>query len=266
VRAGIALLALAALCGGCRSVVPEVALPAGDPRPDALVAAWEAHTASRDALRATARLAVDAPGAGQGGDDLALRSKQRMWLSRPANLRVEVLGFLDTAIAVLVIDGERYALLESTSRRFDEGPVYDGLLWDAARMDLSPEEAVEVILGALVLDPAWTRSGAWAVEDRVRVAFVDAANQPRRILEFGADGALQSSTQLGADGETVWEAEYDDYVALGGPDSMAPEAALFARSIAVSSETGRAEITLRNVELNPTLPADLFRLGAPEGG
>jgi len=141
VRPAIALFALAALCGGCRSIVPETPLATDDPRPDALVAAWQAHTESRHALRATARLAVDAPGAGEGGEDLALRSKQRMWLARPANLRVEVLGFLDTALAVLVTDGERYALLESESRHFDEGPIYDGLLWDAARMDLSADEA-----------------------------------------------------------------------------------------------------------------------------
>lgn len=260
-RAAIALLALAALCSGCRSVVQETPLPADDPRPAALVAAWQAHTASRHALRATARLAVDAPGAGEGGDDLALRSKQRMWLSRPANLRVEVLGFLDTALAVLVIDGERYALLESAARRFDEGPIYDGLLWDAARMDLAPEEAVLVILGALALDPTWTRSDAWTIDDRVRVAFADAAGRPRRVLEFGAGGELLANISLDLDGETAWEAEYADFVVLGDLT-----AAPFARRVALSSETGRAEITLRNVELNPTLPADLFRLSAPEGG
>jgi hypothetical protein len=261
VRPAIALLALAALCGGCRTAVPATPLPADDPRPDALVAAWQAHTASRHALRATARLAVDAPGAGERGDDLALRSKQRMWLSRPANLRVEVLGFLDTAVAVLVVDGERYALLESAARRFDEGPVYDGLLWDAARLDLSPEEAVLVILGTLALDPDWTRSEAWTIDDRVRVAFADASGRPRRILEFGAGGELLANTHLDVAGETAWEAEYGDYVALGDLT-----AAPFARRVALSSETGRAEITLRNVELNPTLPPDLFRLSAPEGG
>ncbi len=255
------VLTLAALCGGCRTVVPDTPLPADDPRPDALVAAWQAHTASRDALRATARLAVDAPGAGERGDDLALRSKQRMWLARPANLRVEVLGFLDTAVAVLVIDGERYALHESAARRFDEGPVYEGLLWDAARMDLSPEEAVLVILGAPALEPDWRRSGAWATADGVRVAFADAAGQPQRLLEFGVGGELRANVQLGEDGSVSWEAEYDDYVDLDDP-----EAARFARSIAVSSETGRAQITLRNVTLNPTLPSDLFRLSAPEGG
>ena len=106
---------------------------------------------------------VDAPGAGAGGADLALRSKQRMWLSRPASLRVEVLGFLDTALAVLVTDGHRYALLESAERRYDEGVVYEGLLWDAARLDLRPDEAVDVILGVAADRAGWARSAAWSL-------------------------------------------------------------------------------------------------------
>jgi hypothetical protein len=258
VRAWIVLLALVALSGGCRTALPAMPLPADDPRPTALLAAWRTHTEGRDGLRAVARLAVDAPGAGVGGDDLALRSKQRMWLSRPANLRIEVLGFLDTALAVLVTDGERYALLESEVRRFDEGPVYDELLWDAARMDLSPEEAVEVILGAPGGGAEWTRSGAWAVEDRVRIELADAAGRPRRSLEFGPSGELRALVKLARDGSVVWEARFDDFVELTGTP--------FARRVAVESATGRAELTLRNVELNPTLHEDLFRLSAPEGG
>ena len=111
-RAG-AWLALVALATGCVSTIPARPLPSDDPRPAALLEAWHAHTASREALQATARLAVDAAGAGANGGDLSFRSKQRMWLERPAQLRVEVLGFLDTTLAVLVTDGERYSLFQS---------------------------------------------------------------------------------------------------------------------------------------------------------
>ena len=248
------LLALGALAAGCRGPVPASPLPAGDPRPDALLAAWQAHTADRESLRAVARLAVDAPGARAGGEDLAFRSKQRLWLSRPAKLRVEVLGFLDTALAVLVTDGERYALLESD--RFEEGPIYDGLLWDAARLDLSPEEAVEVILGAPDRGGDWRRSGAWQVGDRVRIELAEGA--ARRTLEFGPEGELLVLSATGGDGRAAWHARFDDYVPLDGVP--------FARRISVESDAGRADLVLRDVELNPTIPEDWFRLEAPEGG
>src|SRR5258705_8032124 len=77
-------LALVALATGCVSTIPARPLPADDPRPAALLAAWHAHSAGRAALQAVARLAVDAVGAGDGGRDLALRSKQRVWLPRAA--------------------------------------------------------------------------------------------------------------------------------------------------------------------------------------
>ena len=259
-RIPVLLLACAALLAGCRSVPPATPLPAGDPRPEALLAAWRAHTAGRETLRAVARFAVDAPGAGQGGEDLALRSRQRMWLARPANLRVEVLGFLDTALAVLVTDGSRYAWLETAERRFDEGPVYEGLLWDAARLDLTPDEAVEVILGAPGSDAGLFRVAAWAEGRRVRIELADAAGRVRRRLEFGSGGELTGLVKVDPDGRTAWEARFDDYVEVGG--------APFARRVAVRSASGRAELTLRDVELNPTLSEDLFRLrapGVPEG-
>jgi hypothetical protein len=260
VRRLVLALALLAFGTGCVSTVPPAMLPADDPRPDALLAAWRAHTAGRDALQALARFAVDAPRAGVGGRDLALRSKQRMWLARPAQLRVEVLGFLDTTLAVLATDGDHYALLETQERRFEEGPVYEGWLWDAARLDLTPREAVEVILGAPQPDADLTRGAAYAVGDRVRIELVDAAGRVRRVVEFGAGGELRRLAQSDTRGRPLWEALFDDYVELGG--------APFARNVALRSASGRAraELTLRNVELNPSVSPELFRLRAPEGG
>jgi len=234
-------------------------LPADDPRPDALLSAWRAHTAGRDALQAIARFAVDAPGTGVGGRDVAWRSKQRMWLARPAHLRVEVLGFLDTTLLVLATDGDHYALLETQQRRFEEGPVYEGLLWDAARLDLTPGEAVEVILGAPEPDADLARGAAYAVGDRVRIELVDVEGRVRRKVEFGAGGELRRLAQSDAEGRPVWEADFDDYVDLGG--------APFARNVALRSASGRAraELTLRSVELNPGVSPELFQLRAPAG-
>jgi len=251
-------LALAALATGCVSTIPAKPLAEDDPRPDALLAAWRANTARRESLRAVARLAVDAPGAGQGGRDLALRSKQRLWLARPAQLRVEVLGFLDTTLAVLVTDGDRYSLFESQEQRFEEGPVYPELLWDAAHLALTPAEAVEVILGAPEPDAGLTRGAAYLVGERVRIDLTDPGGRVRRVVEFGAGGELRRLAQSDESGEVAWEALFDDYAEIDG--------APFARDVALRSSAGRthAALILRAVELNPVVPADIFRLRPPD--
>lgn len=251
-------LVLLALATGCRSVVPATPLPADDPRPLAVLEAWRLRAGEREALRAVARFAVDAPGAGVGGGDLSLRSRQRLWLARPARLRVEVLGFLDTAVAVLATDGEQYAWLEAEERRYDSGPVYDDLLWDAARLDLTPGEAVEVMLGVPWPDAELRADAAWSLGDGVRIALVDADGRLRRVVEFGGGGELRRLEQHDADGQPAWEVRFGDYVDLAGTP--------FARDVALRDPQGatRAAVTLREIELNPVLPPEIFRLRAPD--
>jgi hypothetical protein len=255
-RAGL-WLALAALATGCVTTIPATRLPANDPRPAALLEAWRAHALERSALQAVARLAIDAPGEGDGGRDVALRSKQRMWLARPAQMRVEVLGFLDTTLAVLVTDGERYSLFESSEQRLQEGLVYPELLWDAAHLALTPAEAVEVILGAPDPDAGLTPAAAYLVGERVRIELADPGGHVRRVVEFGAAGELRRLAQSDERGDVVWEALFDDFVEIDG--------APFARDVALRSSSGRAraELVLRAIELNPDVPADIFRLRPP---
>lgn len=259
-RAAFAALAVLLLASGCRTAPPPRLLPADDPRPRSLLDAWREQADGRRTLSAVARFAVDAPGAGVGGKDLSLRSKQRLWLARPARLRVEVLGFLDTTVAVLTTDGAEYALLQTEERTFDAGPVYPGLLWDAARLDLTPREAVEVILGAPRPDAGLAPGAAYRVGDRVRLELVDADGLARRVVEFGREGWLRRLEQRSAAGEPLWEARWDDYVELdGGP---------FAREVLLRSAVGDSDavLSLRRVELNPPLAPELFRLVAPGAG
>jgi hypothetical protein len=258
-RAAVLALALAlgALGTGCRHTLPAQPLAAADPRPQALLDAWRAQADGREALRAVARLAVDAPGAGVGGRDLSLRSKQRLWLARPASLRVEVLGFLDTALAVLTTDGVDFAWLQSDERRFDTGPVYEALLWDAARLDLTPDEAVEVILGAPRPDADLRVGAAFEQGERVRIELADATGRVRRVVEFDADGQLRRLEQRDAAGRRLWEVRFGDYVDLAG--------GRFARDVSLRDGAGggRADLTLRDVELNPPLAPGLFQLRDP---
>jgi hypothetical protein len=251
-------LALVALATGCVSTIPAKPLPESDPRPAAMLAAWRAHASGRESLRAVARLAVDAPGAGNDGRDLSLRSKQRMWLARPAQLRVEVLGFLDTTLAVLVTDGDRYSLFDSQDQHFEEGPVYPELLADAAHLALTPAEAVEVILGAPEPDAGLARGPAYLVGERIRIELTDPGGRVRRVVEFGAGGELRRLAQSDEAGGMAWEALFDDFAEVGG--------APFARDVALRSESGHshAELVLRSVVLNPDVPVDIFRLRPPD--
>ena len=98
------------LASGCRTPLPETRLGEGDPRPQQLLENLGAGREAVPALRARARVAIDAP-------DLKLSRPQRLAVARPGRLRVEVLGLFGQLAAVLVADRGRYQLYERGSRR-----------------------------------------------------------------------------------------------------------------------------------------------------
>jgi hypothetical protein len=213
----------------------------------------------RTALRGNARLAVDADRAGADGGDVRFRSRQALVLAWPASLRVEVRGLLGNAVAVLTTDGDRYDLFQAEDRSFETGPVHDSLLWEVARLALTPAEVVDVILGAPQLDAALAPSGAFDAGDgRVRIALSDASGMLRRQVDFDRDGRLRWLQQRRGSGAVAWEARFDDYAQVDGTP--------LAHSVSIELREGstRARLTLSRVELNPELPPDIFRLDALE--
>ena len=253
-RAASAALLVLAIGLGCAHAPAPVPASPGDPEVALRVESWKALAASRRALRARARLAVDAPGAGPDGADLSLRSQQRLWLARPGRLRVEVLGLLDQALAVLAVDGERYALLQAAERRLERGEVYPGLLWDVARLDLSTREAVALLLGAPQTE-GWQLAGAYRIGEALTLVFAEAGAEdgvpgPGLEAEFGRGGELQRLERRDAQGRSLWQARYSDFLELDGT--------AFAREVAVRSRGARARVVLRGVELNPSLAPDVF--------
>ncbi len=253
-RAAHALLALC-LLAGCRGVPPLRPLARDDPRPGALLEAWASQAGERSALRGTGRLAVDADGAAAGGRDLHFRSRQALVLARPARLRVELRSLLGTTAAVLATDGERYDFFRAEDRSLESGPVHDGLLWQVARLALTPEEVVDLILGAPGLADALSPTAAFDAGDgRVRIALSDAAGSVRRLVDFDAAGRLRWLQERRRDGAVAWEAAFDDYAPVDGVP--------LARSLTLQLRGGRtrALLSLDAVELNPELSPDLFRL------
>jgi hypothetical protein len=232
---------------GCRSAAMRLPLAADDPRPPALIRAWQERASERRAMRGSARLAVD-------GETLHVRARQILVVERPSRLRVEVQGLLSQTLAVLVTDGPRYQLFRAEDRSFESGEVHPGLLWQVASLDLTPEEAIELVLGAPRLDAALVPLRAFETGDGEIGASSRMAAARRRASRAGAAAQVDA-----------WRGE----PATCRPLRRIPAvSAYFAHAIRVEAPNRpRAELRLSGVELNPALPADIFRLRpVPSGG
>ncbi len=250
---------LAAVAVGCQTAARVRPLASADPRPAALLQAWQASAAERRSLRGSARLAVD-------GESLHVRAKQILVVERPARLRVEVQGLLSQTLAVLVTDGPHYELFRAEDRSVESGEVHAGLLWQVANLALTPEEAIDLVLGAPRLDAALAPQRAFeAADGEIGVELGGGAGAASERLRFDAQGRLRRIERLAAQGDVVWSARFDAYEPISGVP--------FAHRIELESTqpATRAELVLSGVELNPTLPADIFQLrpalkpGRPEG-
>jgi hypothetical protein len=248
-----------ALLGGLTACVSPAAfrpLPPDDPAAQQQLDAWLARGRERHALRGVARLAVDQPGA-----TIPQRSKQLLVLARPASLRVEVLGFLNQPLAVIATDGERFEVYRAEDRRFESGAVDEQLLWDQAGIDLRPADAVAVLLGVPLEEPP--PAPARALRDRngrIRIELDAVDGEGAQRATFDAAGRLDALERLDAAGAARWVARFGDYRDVGGTP--------FAHSIALDVRAGptRAEISFREVEINPELSPELFRLSPAHGG
>lgn len=248
VSAGVALLLLSA----CRTPSAFHPLPAADPRPARLLEAWERGALERRALRGRARIEVE------GASGLRLSGRQVIVVERPKRLRVEVLGLFDQALVVLTTDDDRFELFHAQDLSFEEGPLRPGILWEEARIALHPEEAIELLLGAPLPERGLVPVRAEGSDDgSVRVSLAEPGGAERRQMSFDAQGRLERVEAFDADGGVRWTAAYGDYAPVDGVP--------FAHEIDLYVARGdtRAEIRLRDVELNPELPAGIFSIRPP---
>ena len=203
---------------------------------------WRAGVAERRTLRCTARLAVD-------GDGTRLRAKQRMAVALPARLRVEIQGFLGTTAGVLTVDENEYAFLQGEPRVFETGPVDEALLARVVAVDLSPATVVGVLLGT----PEPTTDLAVSGGAHTTAGLREVRLEGGRLARFDPEGRLRVYQVAPSASGPGWEAEFEEYAVVDG----VPVAHRI--TLAVGSGT-RAVLMLRDVELNPTLSPDIFRL------
>lgn len=237
----------------CATRAPVRPLAPDDPQPRILLENWIENAGERRALRGRARLAVD-----REDGTIHLRGKQLVLLEKPSSLRVEILGFLNQSQVVLVTDGSRFEVYRAHDHSYDSGQVDDHLLWNEAGISLSPEEAVSVLLGAPTFAPGLSPAGAVRDGDgRIRIDLTDANGVVRQRVTFDPAGPLHGFELFDPRGDTVWTAQFRDYRDVGGISFA------HAISLDVAAGTTHAEISFRDVELNPALPAELFQLRPP---
>jgi hypothetical protein len=245
-------IAVALALSACRTPGALRPLPATDPRPAQLLDAYERSALERHALRGRARIEVD------GASGVQLFGRQVVVAERPARLRLEVLGLFDQALAVLVTDGDRFELFRSADLSFEEGPLRPEILWEEARIALSPEQAIGLLLGAPLPEPDLVVVRAEGSEEgNVRVSLAAPGGEERRRLRFDGEGRLLHVDVLAEGGDVEWSAVFGDYAPVGGVP--------FAHSITLRVARGGtlARIRLRDVELNPELPAGIWSIRPP---
>jgi hypothetical protein len=238
-------LALPLLLGlalfGCRTaLVRWTPLAAGDPRPALRVAALQELAEQRHALRATGRVRTEGP-AGTGF------SKQLLLVERPARLRVEVVGLLEQRVLVLATDGEQYELYRGQTAGFETGEVHPGVLDEVAGLPLTPDAAASLLLAA-PLAPAEPPEAAREDETgALSLAW------PDQTLEFDAEGRL-AALLFHPGGRDVLRARWGEWREVaGGAFPHRLELELYRPE-------ARWQLDYREVELNPRIPPELFRL------
>lgn len=241
----------AALLVSCAAVPRRAPEPVAPGEAEAALAALADASEARRSLRGTLRLSLDGP-------EGSFRSTQVLLLQRPARLRVEVLGFLSQTVAVLTTDGAQFDLFRAQERRLERGPVYPGLLHDVARIDLEPDEAVAVLLGAPRMPPGLRVSRVDATQEGgLAIDLVDAPGALRRHVELGPGRELRAAEVRTLGGSVLWRASFDDYRDVAGTS--------FAHRVALRfPDSGTdVDVVFTRVELNPELPEEAFVLSLP---
>ncbi len=232
---------------GCASAPEVTRLPEGDPRPGAFLAAHAERVAARQGLRARTRVSVR-------GAHAAPLSRQLLLLERPARMRVEVLGLMGQRTVVLATDGVAYDLFTQASGRVERGPVHPGVLAQVAGLPITPEAAVRLLLGLPALPAAAAPGSARLAGERIALRWSDGEPALLRSAEFDPAGHLRRFEVARAGEGVRLVAQFDDYRELpGGP---------FAHRVGLHfpAEDAAVEVRFDDVELDPDLPASLFRL------
>ena len=258
---------LAVLLAGC----PSSGLPPPRfPQPDA-AAALTLHGLSRAGIASIqAEARVD-----HRGDDGRVRGTVYMFLQRPARIRYDVMTQFGP-VAILTSDGRQFAYSDLRESHYLTGETCPRNIARLLGVPMSVDQTVLLLLGGTpVLQDArstleWHRDGFY------RIALRAADGQQQRV-DLGlheADGGKPAAQQrlrllrselLGADGQPIWRATYDDYQAVepegGGPAVDMPF------EVRIEQPRSEADVVIRfkGIVLNPQIPPQAFTQGPRPG-
>ena len=246
-QAWLRSLVIAVLVGACAHAsgpapARVVPLSLDDAQILPLLEQARATATSRHALRATGRVKLDS-------QDGSGRVRSVILAERPARLRFEALNLLGQTQTLLVTDGERFAFFDGKS--LERGPSAPGVLRRTLGLDLEVAEAVRALLAAPAPATDPPREAFLLGEDRV-IGFA------LQRLRFDAAGELRGAAALDAFGGVRWLAEYADW-----RDTTAGRYP-FRMSLRFPRHALWADLRFDDVELNPLLAPDLFRLPGGE--
>lgn len=177
-------------------------------------------------------------------------------------MRIEILGLFDQIAAVLVTNGRTYQFFDPGNGEVAEGIITPGLLWDLARIDLDPAQAVELLLGAVTPWPGLVPGDARRLEDgEVRIDFGEVGGGLAQQLRLDAEGRLAGVQAFGPDGKLQFEARYFDYRRVVAADGEID----FAHRIEISFPQVEAEASFafKRVILEAELSDRIFELRLP---
>ena len=240
-------LCLALLLAGCPSLQGPRPLPlrpvAGE---EERIARWiraaRARGEGRRSLRAFGRIRIESP-EGRGS------WREVVLVERPDRLRLETLGMLGQAQALLVSNGDAYTFYDGAE--IERGAAYDGVLRDRLGFDIDTGDAIAVLLAAPVI--AGESPLQIFAEGEGRVVELE-----MQRVRFDPDGRLAGVDQLDANGETVWSAAYGAYAET--VSEARGETTVFPMELALAFPRAglRVSLEFQEVALDPDLDPSVF--------
>jgi hypothetical protein len=245
----VAITLLSAGCAVPRPRAPRTA-PAVLPAAAELEAALRARTEAIHSLRALARLRSDGP-------EESTASREALVVARPDRLRVEVLSLFGSVFVLTADNGQftAYARQEDTVYRGVASPQN---LWRYARLGLPVSDVVAILLGTPPLRPG-RRDNVTFDADAGAVRLVRQLDDGTQIVWFSETTLPVAAEQRSDEPQAQWRATFSDYEEHGGVP--------VATHIGLEWPAGQRslEITLGDIDLNPTLAPSAFALEVPPG-
>jgi outer membrane lipoprotein-sorting protein len=259
------LRGLGDLCGGLNRSALLLALtllsactatrPQGPPLPDLSAADLQALIESRRgalrSLRSEATISVTSP---RG----SVSAQQLLAVERPDRLRAEIFSPFGTVLALVVGDGELAAYVREENRVY-RGQASPRNLERWSGLSLSPADVVDLLLGTPpqrdVLSAAASSEPATG-----RLRLRQQLDEGAQVVYFAGETPLPVEIhEVDDEGVVTFRVSLADFRDVGG---IALATHLILESPAVEQT---AEIALKDPEVNPELPAQIFELSTPPG-